>query len=201
MLPKSGALVLALAAILGSAAAKPCNKSPMTTYKAGGYPTYPALTLSSSTSLSESASSSTLSSSTTTSSTITSSTTTSSTTTSSLTTSSSTTSTSEVVTTPTPTPQTCSTDGDCTTPGLGSCVDGVCGSQPPYDACSGLYDSDQCCSTDVLGIADLDCSAPQVALTSPAQFDNVCASVGRRARCCVVPILGQAVLCRTPSGL
>lgn len=27
-----------------------------------------------------------------------------------------------------------------------------------YDPCSGLYDSAQCCATDVLGVADLDCA-------------------------------------------
>lgn len=31
------------------------------------------------------------------------------------------------------------------------------GTPTPYDACSGLYDSLQCCATDVLGVADLDC--------------------------------------------
>ena len=29
----------------------------------------------------------------------------------------------------------------------------------PYDPCSGLYDSAQCCATDVLGVADLDCAS------------------------------------------
>lgn len=29
--------------------------------------------------------------------------------------------------------------------------------QVPYAACSGLYGSAQCCATDVLGVADLDC--------------------------------------------
>jgi hypothetical protein len=28
----------------------------------------------------------------------------------------------------------------------------------PYDPCSGLYDSAECCATDVLGVADLDCA-------------------------------------------
>ena len=28
-----------------------------------------------------------------------------------------------------------------------------------YDPCSGLYDSAQCCATDVLGVADLDCAS------------------------------------------
>lgn len=29
--------------------------------------------------------------------------------------------------------------------------------QVPYVPCSGLYGTSQCCATDVLGIADLDC--------------------------------------------
>lgn len=34
------------------------------------------------------------------------------------------------------------------------------GSTPaPYDPCSGLYDSAQCCATDVLGVANLDCAS------------------------------------------
>lgn len=28
-----------------------------------------------------------------------------------------------------------------------------------YSACSGLYGTPQCCATDVLGVADLDCAA------------------------------------------
>ncbi|KAI1425586.1 fungal hydrophobin [Xylaria sp. FL1777] len=71
----------------------------------------------------------------------------------------------------------------------------------PYDACSGLYDSLQCCATDVLGIADLDCGTPSGVPTSPASFAAICASGGQRARCCVLPILGQSVLCQTPLGL
>ncbi|KAH7031484.1 Cerato-ulmin hydrophobin family [Microdochium trichocladiopsis] len=70
-----------------------------------------------------------------------------------------------------------------------------------YDPCSGLYDSAQCCATDVLGVADLDCDTPPKALTSAKQFGETCAKIGQRARCCVLPVLGQAVLCQTPAGL
>ena len=31
-------------------------------------------------------------------------------------------------------------------------------SERAYQACSGLYGTAQCCATDVLGIADLDCA-------------------------------------------
>ncbi|KAI1139893.1 cerato-ulmin [Hypoxylon sp. FL0543] len=71
----------------------------------------------------------------------------------------------------------------------------------PYDACSGLYDSAQCCSTDVLGVADLDCATPGQVPTSAADFESICAAGGQRARCCVVPVLGQDVLCQTPIGI
>jgi len=30
--------------------------------------------------------------------------------------------------------------------------------QIPYTPCSGLYGTSQCCATDVLGVADLDCA-------------------------------------------
>lgn len=33
------------------------------------------------------------------------------------------------------------------------------GNPTPYDACSGLYDTLECCATDVLGVADLDCAS------------------------------------------
>lgn len=88
------------------------------------------------------------------------------------------------------------------------------GNPTPYDACSGLYDSLQCCSTDVLGVADLDCGtrknltlqdivAPddQNLLTislasgvpaSAADFEKICATGGERARCCVLPVVSYA---------
>ncbi|KAI4866564.1 fungal hydrophobin [Hypoxylon rubiginosum] len=75
------------------------------------------------------------------------------------------------------------------------------GTPTPYDACSGLYDSLQCCATDVLGVADLDCGTPDGVPTSPASFEKICAAGGQRARCCVLPVLGQDVLCQTPLGL
>ncbi|KAL8420630.1 hypothetical protein RB594_003426 [Gaeumannomyces avenae] len=70
-----------------------------------------------------------------------------------------------------------------------------------YDACSGLYDSLQCCATDVLGLANLDCAPPTKVPTSAADFKATCATGGQRARCCVLPVLGQAVLCQAPLGV
>ncbi|KAI1354110.1 fungal hydrophobin [Xylaria sp. FL0043] len=76
------------------------------------------------------------------------------------------------------------------------------GGGTPYDACpDGLYSVPQCCATDVLGVADLDCASPTAVLTSPTEFEATCALGGARARCCVVPVLGQSLLCETPVGL
>ncbi|KAJ8124901.1 hypothetical protein O1611_g8739 [Lasiodiplodia mahajangana] len=36
---------------------------------------------------------------------------------------------------------------------------------------------------------------------SVSNFRDICANGGQRARCCVVPILGQSLLCETPTGL
>ncbi|KAI0880093.1 hydrophobin precursor [Annulohypoxylon maeteangense] len=71
-----------------------------------------------------------------------------------------------------------------------------------YFACNpGLYSNAQCCATDVLGVADLDCATPSSELINPSQFKAVCASAGQRARCCVLPVAGQAVLCEAPIGI
>ncbi|KAF4594860.1 Hydrophobin 2 [Ophiocordyceps camponoti-floridani] len=66
-------------------------------------------------------------------------------------------------------------------------------------SCSpGLYSNAQCCATDVLGVADLDCKSPSRTPTSLADFNSICAGVGNRARCCVIPVAGLAVLCKDP---
>ncbi|KAI1415524.1 Cerato-ulmin hydrophobin family [Hypoxylon sp. FL1857] len=70
-----------------------------------------------------------------------------------------------------------------------------------YVPCSGLYGTAQCCATDVLGVADLDCANPPSVPTDAATFTSICSAIGQRARCCVLPILGQDVLCQTPVGV
>ncbi|KAI0872199.1 Cerato-ulmin hydrophobin family [Hypoxylon argillaceum] len=74
-------------------------------------------------------------------------------------------------------------------------------SRQVYTACSGLYGTAQCCATDVLGVADLDCANPPTVPISAADFSADCAAIGQRARCCVLPVLGQDVLCDTPAGV
>ncbi|KAI0192688.1 fungal hydrophobin [Xylaria flabelliformis] len=76
------------------------------------------------------------------------------------------------------------------------------GNPTPYVACPvGLYSVEQCCATDVLGVADLNCNSPSAVPTSPDSFKSICGAGGQRARCCAVPVLGQDVLCETPAGL
>ncbi|GAP82833.1 putative fungal hydrophobin [Rosellinia necatrix] len=70
-----------------------------------------------------------------------------------------------------------------------------------YAPCSGLYGTAQCCATDVLGVADLDCAIPPSVPTSADDFSAVCSGIGQRARCCVLPILGQDILCQNPAGV
>jgi hypothetical protein len=72
--------------------------------------------------------------------------------------------------------------------------------------CTGASTSALCCATDVLGVADLDCAArmflglkPRIQLltdctapttpTDPDDFEAVCAAIGQRARCCLLPIV------------
>ncbi|KAK5631222.1 hypothetical protein RRF57_006936 [Xylaria bambusicola] len=63
------------------------------------------------------------------------------------------------------------------------------GNPTPYDACpDGLYSNLQCCATDILGVADLNCASPSEVPTSPDSFESICAEGGKAAACCVVPV-------------
>ncbi|KAH6643598.1 fungal hydrophobin-domain-containing protein [Boeremia exigua] len=53
----------------------------------------------------------------------------------------------------------------------------------------------QCCATDVLGIAVLNCAAPNPSPTGINDFIDVCAAGGQQAKCCLLPILDQALIC------
>ncbi|KAI0851932.1 cerato-ulmin [Daldinia vernicosa] len=75
------------------------------------------------------------------------------------------------------------------------------GYETAYDPCSGLEDTPQCCATDVLGIADLDCAAPSLVPVNAPDFKNICAAVGKQARCCLLPLLNQDIACSTPAGV
>ncbi|KAI1111878.1 hydrophobin-like protein [Nemania sp. NC0429] len=85
---------------------------------------------------------------------------------------------------------------------IASAVSAMPTTDPLYVACPpGLYSNPQCCATDVLGVADLDCHSPSSAPFSVSNFRDICANGGDRARCCAIPILGQSLLCATPPGL
>ncbi|EUC33730.1 hypothetical protein COCCADRAFT_95287 [Bipolaris zeicola 26-R-13] len=63
----------------------------------------------------------------------------------------------------------------------------------------GLYSNPQCCATDVLGVAALNCQNPATTPTSADQFISGCAGTGQQAKCCVIPVANQAVLCQDVS--
>lgn len=64
--------------------------------------------------------------------------------------------------------------------------------------CLGTYGNAQCCATDVLGVADLNCFNPPSTPTSAANFRDICAAQGQQAKCCALPVLGQALICEDP---
>lgn len=60
-----------------------------------------------------------------------------------------------------------------------------------YAPCSGLYGTAQCCATDVLGVADLDCTDPPTVPLNATDFQTICADLGQTAECCVLPIVSS----------
>ncbi|CAD0090954.1 unnamed protein product [Aureobasidium vineae] len=60
--------------------------------------------------------------------------------------------------------------------------------------CSGTYSNAQCCATDVLGLADLNCANPPSTPTNETDFVNICATEGQQARCCALPIVSCNML-------
>lgn len=56
----------------------------------------------------------------------------------------------------------------------------------------------QCCELDVLDLAAITCENPTGAPQTIDEFDAVCATLGVTAQCCVLPILGQGLLCASP---
>ncbi|KAK8087743.1 Cerato-ulmin hydrophobin family [Apiospora hydei] len=85
--------------------------------------------------------------------------------------------------------------GDC--PGGGTPPGGV------YDACRDvlLYSVPQCCATDVGGVAGLNCANVSELPKSAESFQEICAGSGQQAKCCTLPVLGQALVCNTPIGV
>ncbi|KAJ7604493.1 fungal hydrophobin-domain-containing protein [Roridomyces roridus] len=68
---------------------------------------------------------------------------------------------------------------------------------PPAPACANgaLFSVAQCCTSIVLGVAALDCVTPPTGTNADNFVDNCILDAGREAGCCVLPILGQDLLC------
>ncbi|KAM3482273.1 hypothetical protein MY8738_004112 [Beauveria namnaoensis] len=72
----------------------------------------------------------------------------------------------------------------------------------PTNLCpNGLYSNPVCADVDVLGILCLNAAAPSEAPRDGRNFQEICAKIGKEARCAVAPVLGQAVLCNKPVGV
>ncbi|CEJ81518.1 hypothetical protein VHEMI01639 [[Torrubiella] hemipterigena] len=65
---------------------------------------------------------------------------------------------------------------------------------------NGLFSNPLCCATDVLGVACLDGGAPDQTPRDGRDFRDICAKKGQQARCCVLPVAGQGVLCTSVVG-
>ncbi|ODA84147.1 hypothetical protein RJ55_02665 [Drechmeria coniospora] len=63
--------------------------------------------------------------------------------------------------------------------------------------CSGaLYTNAQCCTTVLLGIVGLGCDSVSGTPTDANDFQTKCGT--KEAACCVLPVAGQNVLCKSP---
>ncbi|EDU39489.1 hydrophobin-like protein [Pyrenophora tritici-repentis] len=65
---------------------------------------------------------------------------------------------------------------------------------------AGLYSNPQCCATDVLGAIGLDCAVPATTPANVDAFISGCAAGGQQAKCCVIPVAGQDLLCQDVKG-
>ncbi|KAM3510921.1 hypothetical protein MY11210_005459 [Beauveria gryllotalpidicola] len=66
---------------------------------------------------------------------------------------------------------------------------------------NGLYSNPVCADVDVLGILCLNAAPPSEAPRDANHFREICSKIGKEARCAVLPILDQAVLCIKPVGV
>ncbi|KAJ7626107.1 hydrophobin-like protein [Roridomyces roridus] len=80
-------------------------------------------------------------------------------------------------------------------------VPGMTSGGGDYTPCTDMLKSSaQCCTTSngMLSVVDDDCTAPQGTLTCLDDFTAACAAEDKTARCCSIPVAGQAVLCEDP---
>ncbi|KAM0741680.1 hypothetical protein ACQRIT_004537 [Beauveria bassiana] len=66
---------------------------------------------------------------------------------------------------------------------------------------NGLYSNPVCADVDVLQILCLNSVAPSEEPRDANHFREICSKIGKEARCAVLPVLGQAVLCNKPAGV
>ncbi|PVH71663.1 hypothetical protein DL98DRAFT_596731 [Cadophora sp. DSE1049] len=61
--------------------------------------------------------------------------------------------------------------------------------------CGSALDTPQCCDVSVGGLANLNCASPTSDPESVSDFQAECNAQGQAAYCCVLPILGDALVC------
>ncbi|KAH6663654.1 fungal hydrophobin-domain-containing protein [Halenospora varia] len=61
--------------------------------------------------------------------------------------------------------------------------------------CTSAIDTALCCELDVDGLLDVTCSPPSPRPASVEEFQATCAAAGKGAKCCTLPVLGEALLC------
>ncbi|PMB64752.1 Cryparin [Beauveria bassiana] len=66
---------------------------------------------------------------------------------------------------------------------------------------NGLYSNLVCADVNILGVACLDADTPPETPRDGRNFQEICAKIGKQARCAAVPVLGQALLCIKPVGV
>ncbi|KAF3923714.1 Trihydrophobin [Dactylellina cionopaga] len=72
---------------------------------------------------------------------------------------------------------------------------------PRAEVCPSTSNSSpQCCATNVVGGAGLNCVTPTRVPTDGADLKKICSEVGKAANCCALSAAGQAVLCNPTVG-
>ncbi|KFY04753.1 hypothetical protein O988_00546 [Pseudogymnoascus sp. VKM F-3808] len=59
-----------------------------------------------------------------------------------------------------------------------------------------LYGQPQCCSIDVLGVADLGCNAPDEVPRDFNDLKQICSKSAAEAKCCTYDVVSQELLCK-----
>ncbi|CAE6995549.1 hypothetical protein CFE70_000112 [Pyrenophora teres f. teres 0-1] len=68
---------------------------------------------------------------------------------------------------------------------------------PRQDSVCGPTYTPNCCQTDILGVADLNCRIVGD-VTTLAELQDRCEMDNSTPECCAIPVAGQALLCNSP---